>query len=216
MKHGNRFKDLMGQQFGRLTVLAFMEISPSKKTLWICECSCGQRVIAESHNLISGHTKSCGCYRKEKSTKLLETHGKRTHPLYNVWAGLWQRCHNPKNPAYKRYGGRGIYVCFEWRNFEGFYEWAIVNGYKKGLTIDRLDNNGSYTPGNCRFVSRHIQNSNKSVSKRWFIKGKKFRTAKEAAEFYGVVPSTIYSWCYGYAPRNTEARSDCFSSLAYP
>lgn len=87
-------------------------------------------------------------------------HGLTGTPLYFVWAKLFQRCYNKKNKYYKLYGGRGITVCDEWKDFSVFNQWAINNGYKPGLTIDREDNDGIYEPGNCRWVTQKVQCNN--------------------------------------------------------
>ena len=89
-------------------------------------------------------------------------HGMSRTPLYNVWRNIHQKCMNPNSPQYKYYGGRGICVCDEWKSdFTIFYNWAHSNGYHDGLTIDRIDNNGNYTPDNCRWVTMKEQSINK-------------------------------------------------------
>jgi len=88
-------------------------------------------------------------------------HGLRKHPLYSVWDGMTQRCTNQKTKAYKNYGGRGVVICDEWRgNFKPFYDWCLSNGWRKGLEIDRIDNDGNYEPSNCRFISHRLNNLN--------------------------------------------------------
>lgn len=108
----------------------------------------------------SGDKKTCGC--KTNDLKKHITHNLTNHKLYKVWSSIKQRCYNEKNPGYNNYGGRGISVCNEWVNdFKAFYNWSINNGYKEGLSIDRINNDGNYEPSNCRFVSYDIQNCNK-------------------------------------------------------
>lgn len=103
--------------------------------------------------ILRGLTVSCGCYNKEALSINKKTHGLRKHPIYNVWTGMKQRCFNGETEAYKNYGGRGITVCDEWVNsFQTFYDWAITNGWEKGLEIDREDNDGNYEPNNCHFI----------------------------------------------------------------
>lgn len=134
---------------------------PRRKPL--CKCKCGKVKRVWQTALNSGKSKSCGClFKKEMAKRIKErstTHGlsrgtKDGHPLYVVWVGIKQRCLNKKTPNYKNYGGRGIFVCEQWKkDFFSFYKWSINNGYKKGLQIDRIDNDGGYEPSNCRFVT---------------------------------------------------------------
>lgn len=89
-------------------------------------------------------------------------HGLRKHPLYSVWASMKRRCLAPNSSSYRNYGARGILICDEWRNnFKTFYDWAQEAGYEQGLELDRIDNNGNYSPSNCRFATRAVQASNK-------------------------------------------------------
>jgi len=94
---------------------------------------------------------------------MTKTHLKSKHPLYSVWNGMKQRCNNPNQKKYKNYGARGICLCDDWQNnFKSFFDWAISNGYKHGLTIDRINVNGNYEPNNCRWVTQKVQQNNRS------------------------------------------------------
>ena len=157
-----QFKDLTGQRFGRLTILRRAEshIGPNgkKRTMWFCRCDCGSLITTKGENMTSNHTQSCGCYATYRRT----THGLSHHRLHNVWNGIEQRCNNLAHKAYANYGGRGINICDEWKNdFKIFYDFAMANGWKQGLQIDRINNNGDYEPNNCRFVTQidNIRNS---------------------------------------------------------
>jgi len=121
-------------------------------------------------DLKNGHTKSCGCKQKELIRIIQTKHGYKKHPLYSVWGGIKQRCYNKNSPAYPYYGGRGIKVCREWKiDFMSFCNWALINGWEHGLTVDRFPNNdGNYEPSNCRIATVTQQNRNKSGVK--FIK----------------------------------------------
>lgn len=152
--------DLTGQRFGRLVVVSF-----SHKTLgayWNCCCDCGEHRVVSSNNLRRGNSKSCGCVRREKLVARTTRHGMSQTRLHRIWAAMLQRCHYEKNNNYERYGGRGIAVCSAWRSsFEAFRDWALANGYRDDLTIDRMNNDGNYEPGNCRWATRLEQERNK-------------------------------------------------------
>lgn len=111
-------------------------------------------------SLQNSSTTSCGCYAKEVQRKLRTKHGFIDHKLYKVWQEMKKRCSIKTNPNYHNYGGRGITVCKEWLDPETFIKWSLKNGWKQGLHIDRTDNNGSYTPENCRFVTAKVNMSN--------------------------------------------------------
>ena len=118
-------------------------------------CSCGKEFIAKTKSVKSGTLKHCGESYHFKSHKL------RGHRLYRIWMSAKQRCFNKNSLAYKNYGERGITICKEWKNdFLSFYNWALHNGYKENLTIDRINNNGDYEPLNCRWVNMNIQTRN--------------------------------------------------------
>jgi len=145
-------KDLSGKRFGRLIVLreGKPRVEPKRsRVTWDCICDCGNTTTVDTGSLNNGKIISCGCYHKEQITK----HGLRYHPLYIVLTGIKSRCFNPKSPAFECYGARGIGLCDEWNNnVKSFIEWGMANGYKEGLQIDRINNDGNYEPINCHFV----------------------------------------------------------------
>lgn len=129
--------------------------------------SCGGEFEANIFSIRSGRRKSCGCLHRKVLLKRIKKHGLHDHPLYTRWSHIKSRCFNPNNPEYRNYGARGILICDEWSNdFKAFYDYmmALSNAMGLGLTIDRIDNNGNYEPGNVRWVERYIQNTNKRIS----------------------------------------------------
>lgn len=153
--------DITAQKFGRLTVLYRLRNYHKKGVWWLCVCDCGNLTETQGTMLRSGHNRSCGCLQKEQIHKACTKHGKRGTRLYTIWQGMKQRCYNKNSPRYKDYGKRGIKVCEEWLNFQTFYDWSMLNGYKNSLTIDRIDNEGNYEPDNCQWVDYKTQNRNR-------------------------------------------------------
>lgn len=171
--HSACYKDLTGQIFGRLTVMHRVSLSKSGKSRFQCQCSCGNTIIVEGHNLISGATQSCGCIRKEKARRLKLSHGMAGTRLYRCWRNMHDRCLNPKNKEFSNYGARGISICKEWSDFSVFYRWAVSNGYRDDLTIDRIDVNQGYSPQNCRWTNAYNQSRNRTDNVWITIDGKR-------------------------------------------
>lgn len=163
--------NLVGKKFGRLEVLE--KATPlNGHTRWRCVCDCGKECIVHGTSLKAGTTISCGCFKRENAKELYSTVRQNDKNLYAVWNGIKQRCFNENNKSFHNYGGRGITMDSEWiNNYEAFYNWAMDNGYKKGLQIDRIDNDGDYTPSNCRFVDNFIQANNKRNIALYTING---------------------------------------------
>lgn len=193
--------DLTGQIFGRLTVIGEGDfyISPSgrKERTWHCRCDCGNEVNVRSTNL-RHNTKSCGCLRKEITSKRYKVHGKSLSRLHKVWLQMKGRCYNPNNTAYKNYGGRGIKICDEWKdNFQAFCDWSMANGYDDTVergkcTLDRIDVNGNYCPENCRWVSQKVQSRNTRQNIKIEYNGET-KVLKDWALELGINYGTLYS-----------------------
>lgn len=134
-------------------------------------CKCGNIKEIAIYDVISGHTKSCGCIQRNYAKMRSYTHGDTYTRLYGIWSDMKSRCHNSNQTDYARYGGRGISVCRDWNCYENFRDWAINNGYSDNLTIDRIDVNKGYSPDNCRWATAKQQSRNKRNNIRITYKG---------------------------------------------
>lgn len=153
-------KDLTGEKFNRLKVLKFA-YKKNGRGYWECQCDCGNITFVRSDSLQNGAIKSCGCLHNEISGNRFRKHGLCKTKIYKKWEGMKARCLNPNNTRYKDYGGRNITICQEWLDdFMNFYNWAINNGYKDGLTIERINNDGNYEPSNCKWITKEEQMKN--------------------------------------------------------
>ena len=173
--------NLTGKRFGKLIALEKVRIGYSKYK-WRCVCDCGNEHFVNTYHLLHGDVKSCGCER----FKACVTHGMTETRLYHIWCTMKARCLRPTSQKYERYGGRGITVCDEWRDdFTKFYDWAVSNGYRDDLSIDRINNDDGYYPENCRWATAEQQANNTSANRFIEYKGEKL-TIRQASKKYGV------------------------------
>lgn len=150
--------DIRNRRFGRLRVLGAVSKGRGGYR-WRCRCRCGKLVVVLRNSLSSGNTRSCGCLMSEAVVAAHTTHGLcRRHPLYGVWVQMRQRCNNPNSDSWRKYGGRGIRVCRRWDDFAAFAR--DVGARPKGASLDRVDNDGNYTPGNTRWATPIEQAAN--------------------------------------------------------
>jgi len=155
--------DLIGIMFGELVVVKLSRDKGNRgQVKWECICSCGKMHVVTADSLRSGASKSCGCLRVAPKNK---THGMSNSRLYRIYRHMINRCKLPSMQNYHLYGGRGIMVCNEWLEFESFKKWAMTNGYEENLSIDRIENNGNYSPDNCKWSNDYEQARNKRNTK---------------------------------------------------
>lgn len=199
--------NLIGQRYGKLIVIKEVErhYQQSGKPVrrWLCKCDCGNEKVIYQSSLRSGNTKSCGCGCEENRKKIMMKLGHHINNNYlypkltNTIMAMRCRCNNPNSNEYYRYGGRGIKICDEWMDkkagISNFINWALNNGYKDGLTIDRIDNDKGYFPENCKWSDRFEQMSNTSKSKKITYQGKQYCFASLGRKI-GVSSSTINKW----------------------
>jgi hypothetical protein len=194
----HRMIDITGKKYGKLTAVQFdhTERTANGKQYhyWLFRCDCGMDIVLRKNNVTSPsqHVKSCGCLVAERTKEVNTRHGDTGKPIFNTWAHMMERAGYECGKNIKDYGGRGITVCKEWRKYENFREWAVANGYKDGLSIDRIDFNGNYEPTNCRWVTINEQQNNKRTNVFIEYEGKKM-TATQWAIYLGIKPCVLLS-----------------------
>jgi hypothetical protein len=181
-------KDITGQKFWRLTAIKFIGMNKRKEKIWLFSCDCGVQKELVAREVVRGKTKSCGCLHHENAC--LKKHGDVGTRLYYIWRGMRQRCTNTNNEGYKNYGGRGIRVCEEWKEYIDFKNWALLNGYSKDLTIDRKNTNGNYEPSNVRWATKTEQTRNRRNTLWYEIDGIK-KPLVEWCEIFNISLDTV-------------------------
>lgn len=162
-----RRNDITGLKFGRLTVTAFVGRDKHRNLVWVCACDCGKECEVVGNALRSGHTRSCGCLRREvtAASKRALKHGLSSHPLYKTWVNIMNRCYNESTPDYAHYGARGITVCERWHDPATFIA-EVSPRPTPAHTVDRIDVDGNYEPSNFRWATRQEQARNLRAHKR--------------------------------------------------
>ncbi len=183
-------KDLTGHVIGRWTVLKYLGTDKHGHARWDCQCLCGTRRAVLSSSLVRRISLSCGCRNREVATALSTTHGKSETPEHQIWCHMRSRCHIPTDTGYHNYGGRGITVCDEWReSFAAFFE-DMGERPSSEHSIDRIDNDGNYEPGNCRWATTKEQARNTRRSRMLTLNGKTMCVTDWAKEI-GLTPSAL-------------------------
>ena len=186
-----KIRDLTGMTFGRLTVLEHAENDKHGNAQWQCRCCCGKVAVVSGNRLISGVVKSCGCLKNEGNNK---KHGMSNTKTHHRWTEIKQRCFNPNNKAYPDYGGRGITMYAAWiHDFQAFYDYVsqLEHFNELGYSLDRINVNGNYEPGNLRWATRTEQNRNKRNTLKVNYNGEEM-TLAQAAEKSGINVKTLY------------------------
>ena len=181
-------KDVSGQRFGRLVAVEPIRQTP-KGRLWKCLCDCGNYTQVRIGALTVGSTKSCGCLQVEVAGAKNRTHGMTNTKTYRIWKGMKRRCYNKNDASYSEYGGRGIAICDRWRNdFLLFLK--DMGESPKGLSIERINNQGNYEPSNCRWATPAEQCRNRA-SNRWYELNGQRKCLTDWADEYGIHPATV-------------------------
>lgn len=196
----SKIKDISGKKFGMVTVLDDYVIN-NKRIYWYCKCDCGKIFLRRSDIVSRGDLKSCGCYRNYNNKVISMKHGdgsrnSKYHRLYVCWQSMKERCYNSNNIQFKDWGGRGIKVCDQWReDYTTFKEWALNNGYQDDLTLDRKNVNKSYSPENCRWITKIEQNKNTRKCKHIEYNGKLY-TPPELGRLFGISANKVRYWLF--------------------
>jgi len=179
---------LAGQTFGLWTAIERTE-NIGAQSAYLCKCSCGAEGVVRSVSLKSGKSRSCGCAGRKKLGNSARKHGLHGHHLYGTWRSMHERCRSPKHVAFHRYGGRGIAVCDRWSDFTSFLA-DMERGWRRGLSLDRIDNDGHYSPENCRWATPSQQTRNRAHPTSLTFEGRT-QSVTEWARELGIRPALI-------------------------
>ena len=185
---GRKFINKVGNKYGKLTVLMFVQKTPYTK--WLCACDCGNQKVIFGAHLVLGGTKSCGCINKELTSKRVKTHGKTKSKTYSSWHSMKSRCTNSNYSGYDRYGAKGISYDKSWESFENF--WADMGDRPENTTLDRIDNTKGYSKENCRWATNSEQQSNRTNCLFLTFNGVT-KTAKHWADELGLAPGAVWN-----------------------
>jgi len=184
-------------KYHHLTVIGDAQRIHKNRPRLLCLCDCGKRVEVDRHKVLTGHTKSCGCYKIAMHTARLKTHGGSASPEYKCWCEMKSRCLNDKNIHFHNYGGRGITICDEWI---GSFETFLADmGARPSAdhSIDRIDPNGHYEPSNCRWATEHQQQNNRRNNRKIEFCGQVY-SIPQLVEITGVPYTTLCRWIFKY------------------
>lgn len=183
---GRTAQDVVGQRFGRLVVVCRANSRSEQRPRWLCRCDCANEKIIRGSHLRDGLIESCGC----RLAEIRITHGASHTREYGIWENMKQRCTNPKSSRYDRYGGRGIKMCATWANsFEAFLR--DMGACPEGHSVDRIDNDGDYEPGNCRWAPPDVQRNNRSDNRYVVLNGQRM-TITQASKHVGLPPPVVF------------------------
>lgn len=182
--------DMTGQRYGRLSVIEMAGHNKHRQRLWRCVCDCGETTEVLGFLLRQEQTRSCGCLAREAIANVNKKHGKSGTQIFNVHSAMMDRCYMQTNHAYKNYGGRGITVCGRWHDFENFY--ADMGDKPKGMTLERIDNHGPYSPDNVRWASYKDQANNRRSNVVLEFQGRK-QTMQQWSDEMGLKIQTVWA-----------------------
>jgi hypothetical protein len=198
----SEIKITAGEEFGWLTVLAegprHITSSGITRRTAVCKCECGTEKVIVIHDLRKGSTRSCGCKKQMLHAAAVSTHGMKGTPTYRSWRSMLDRCNSLHPDKLRNYGGRGIKVCDRWKCFENFLSDMGIRP-SKDHSVDRIDNQGNYEPGNCRWATHKIQSNNKRTNVFVTYEGET-KTVTQWAEHLGMSPAALERrlWRYGW------------------